>query len=185
MADSKTQSIASPEIVAIAELSEDANRAFRENSSPAEYLAQLSDAGLFPDAVKYWAHALEGRSCVLWSLSCIRKLRPDPAPPEQAAIQAIEKWLAEPNDENRRAAKLAAEEADLSTPAGCVAMAVFFSEGSIAPPQREAVPPPPHLAEKVAAGGILLAVVDDPVNAVERYELCVQLGREVAAGMAS
>jgi uncharacterized protein DUF6931 len=181
MPESKAESAASPGIVERAGLSEDAKSVFRENLTSAEYTSRLSEAGLFPDAVKCWAHALDGRSCVIWSLSCIRKLRPNTSPPEEAAMKTIERWLAEPNDENRRAAKAAADEAELSTPAGCVAVAVFFSGGSIAPPQQPEVFPPPHLTAKIAAGGILLAVVAEPAKAIERYQLCLQLGRDIVA----
>jgi hypothetical protein len=91
-------------------------------------------------------------------------------------LLAVEKWLAEPTDAHRRASQSAAEAARLSTPAGCIAIAVFFAEGSIAPPEVAAVPPPPRLAQKIAAAGIILAVVEDPEKVSERYRSCVQLG---------
>ncbi len=131
------------------------------------------------DAVRQSAHAFDSRSCITWSLSCIRKLQPDSTPSEQAAIQAAAKWLSDPSDENRRASKTAAEQASLATPAGCVSMAVFFAEGSIAPPEQKSVPPPAGLVQEMGAAAILLAIVSEPAQAAERYDLCLQLAREI------
>jgi hypothetical protein len=60
-------------------------------------------------------------------------------------------------------------------------MAVFFSEGSsIAPPELTAVPAPPQVAQKIAAAGIILAVVEEPEKAPERYQRCLHFGLEAA-----
>ena len=166
----------SSETLALAGLSDDAICVLSEYSTPMANVEKLSSVGLFPDAIKYLAHSLEGRSCIVWSLSCARRLHANATPVEQNAMLSVEKWLAEPTDAHRRAAQAAAEEARLSSPAGCIAIAVFFSEGSIAPPEVAAVPAPPRIAQKIAAAGIILAVVEDPEKASDRYRSCVQLG---------
>lgn len=181
MAEPNPNSKLSPsEILERAELSDDAKKIFREEVSSEQYISSLSGANLFSDAVKYRAHSLPPRSCIEWSVSSIRQLQPKPGPPEEQALQAIEKWIAEPNDANRRLCKTLAEQAPLSTAAGCAAMAVFFAEGSIAPAGRDDVPPPPNLTGKIAASGIILAVVGDPANAAERYRTSLQLAPRAA-----
>lgn len=165
------------ETLSVAELSEEAKPILRDDSTPTGFVVDLAKAGLYTDALKQLAHALGGRRCIGWSLASIRKLQPKPAEKEQRALATVEKWLAEPNDANRRAAQKAAEKAQISTPAGCVAMAVFFVEGSIAPPEAQDVPVPPHVAEKIAAAGIMLAVVgSEPEKADERYKQSLELG---------
>jgi len=139
-----------------------------------EEVSDLAAAGLFPDALKVLAHSLGGRKCIAWALACLRELKVS-TPKQEVAVAAVEKWLAEPNDDNRRAAQAASEQAQISTPAGCIALAAFFSEGSIAPKGANEVPPPPHVAEKIAAGGVLLAVVSEPTKAAERYQRCIAL----------
>ncbi len=163
------------EVAAVAELSEEAQNVLRPAASAAAFVKDLAGAGLFPDALKVLAHALGGRQCIAWSLACLGELKPS-TPKQELAITAVEKWLAEPNDDNRRAVQDAARQAKISTPAGCIAQAVFFSEGSIAPKGANEVPPPAYVAEKIATGGILLAVVLEPVKAAERYQRCIALG---------
>jgi hypothetical protein len=182
MAEPKGQlSTPSSQTIAIAGLTDDAKHLVAEGSTPAARVGQLASIGLFPDAIKYLAHSFAGRPCIAWSLSCARELQPDVTPAEQNAFMAVEKWLADPSDANRRASGFASEEAQLSTPAGCIAMAVFFSEGSsIAPPQLTAVPAPPQVAQKIAAAGIILAVVEEPEKAPERYQRCLHAGLEAA-----
>ncbi len=177
MAESKERlSALSSETLVLAGVSDDATCVLSEHLTPADNIEKLSHVGLFPDAIKYLAHSLESRSCIVWSLSCARRLQANATPVEQAALLAVEKWLAEPTDAHRRASQSAAEAARLSTPAGCIAIAVFFAEGSIAPPEVAAVPAPPRLAQKIAAAGIILAVVEDSEKVSERYRSCVQLG---------
>lgn len=164
------------ETLTAAELSEDAAVLFDNEEMPAEgYMKKLSQAGLFSDAVKFRAHTLSGRECVAWSLSCVRLLQPNPKPAEQDALKAVERWLAEPTEAHRRTCKSAAEIAELATAAGCTAMAVFFSEGSIAPPEREHVPVPPHVAQKISAGAIILGVVSEPKDSEDRFKRCLEL----------
>jgi len=129
----------------------------------------------FTEAINQQARSLQPRACIEWSLACIRKLQSKPEPPEQQALDAVEKWLADPSDANRRTAKAASDEAGLRTPAGCVALAVFFSEGSISPADKHDVPPPPDVTAKIAAGGIILAAVKDPANSAERLQTCLKL----------
>jgi uncharacterized protein DUF6931 len=157
------------------ELSEEAQSILRPDASSAAFVKDLAAAGLFPDALKVLAHSLGGRQCIAWSLACLQELKLS-TPKQEVAVAAVEKWLAEPNDDNRRAAQDAAQQAKISTPAGCIAQAVFFSEGSIAPKGANAVPPPAYVGQKIAAGGVLLAVVSEPAKAAERYQRCIAIG---------
>ncbi|MBV8572660.1 MAG: hypothetical protein JO319_18725 [Acidobacteriaceae bacterium] len=184
MPDTEQLHTLSAELLANAELSEGAQKLFRSDLTPAAYLAGLSNAGLFPDAVKFTAQVLGAKKSVAWAAACVRELGAENGQTEQqkAALAAAQQWLTEANDEARRAAQKAAELAKISTPEGCVAIAAFFSEGSIAPPHVQSVPPPPNVAAKIAAGGILLAVIKEPKMAVERFERCLQLGlKEIPA----
>ena len=160
-----------------AELSDDARQLFERDTTPETYLASLSKTGLFPDAVRFLACLLGPRRSVLWASGCIRALDGDRerSPEQTAALDSVDRWLEEGSDGNRRAARKAAERANLKTPEGCVAMAAFLSEGSIAPSHIESVPVPPLAAEKMAAGAIMIAVVKDPRKAGERFERCLSL----------
>lgn len=183
MAESKERlSTPSAETLALAGLSDEAKPLLGEDATPVGRIQKLAAAGLFPDAIKYLAHSLDARSCIAWALACARQLpAADRTPAELDALLAVEKWLAEPTDANRRASQFASEAAELSSPPGCIAMAVFFAEGSIAPVGMNPVAAPPQIAQKIASAGTILAVVEQPEKASERYQQCVRLGLQAAA----
>jgi hypothetical protein len=99
------------------------------------FLPALVEAKHFIDAVKVLAHALPKREGVWWACQCCRQ---DPAvvkaPQAQAALEAAERWAADPSEDNRRAASATAEAAGFGTPAGCASVAAFWSGGSLGPP---------------------------------------------------
>jgi hypothetical protein len=83
----------------------------------------------FPDAIQVIAHHLPKRQAVFWAMTCVRQSG-DPLTPEmEGALRAAETWIADPNEDNRKAALKAAEAADSATAAGCTALAAFYSGG--------------------------------------------------------
>ena len=99
-------------------------------------------------------------------------------------MKAAEKWTSDPSEDNRRAAHAAAEAGAMGSPAGCAALAAFFSGGSLAPPTVAAVPPGETLTAQAATGAVLLAVVlTEPHKAVEKYRKFFALGVDVGNGV--
>ncbi len=98
----------------------------------------------------------------------------------KGALSATEAWIAQPTEENRRAAHEAAKAAGLGTPAGCAALAAFFSGGSLAPPHAPPVAPGEHLTAKAVAGAVIFAAVaTEPEKAPEKFQHFLAQGREV------
>ncbi len=147
------------------------------------FVEALIGAEEYPAALAFLAYLLPKREAVWWAWTCARRvLPPEPKPEVQAALDATERWLVEPTDANRRAAFALAEPADLGTPAGCTALAVFFTGGSIAPVGVPDVPVPDGAAARAIAGSITLAAVSSPPpeKAPERFSQYVRQGLEVA-----
>jgi hypothetical protein len=166
-----------------AELTEPSKALLRPDIGPRRYLAALSAGDeLVPDAVKLVAHLLPMRECVWWAWMNVRRASGEkPADKIRAALEATERWISEPNDRNRRAAFASAEVAGLDTPAGAVAVAIFFTGGSIAPPENPEVPPPFGAAPKILAASVLMgAVQSDPAQAPARMREAVKQAVEVA-----
>lgn len=164
------------ETVAQAELSPEAVELFGPDLAADVYAKKLSAAELYPDAVAFTAHGLGAFDSIKWASACLRTLlQSSSATTASEAMASVDAWLAEPNDHSRRASKAAAEKAGLKTAPGCLAMAVFFAEGSIAPPERDHVPVPPGVAQKLASAAVILAVVDNPRQVAERYRQCLAL----------
>jgi hypothetical protein len=152
--------------------------------APAPYLDALAAQGLFPDAVRFLAHALSKREAVWWACLCARAVQAGPAAgPVADALAAAERWTAEPDEPNRRSAQAAADAAGVVTPAGCAAIAAFWSGGSLGPPELAAIPPADHLTARGVTGAVLLAAVQtEPEKSPEKFRRFLSLGRDVAAG---
>jgi hypothetical protein len=165
-------------------LGEPAKQLLRDGLTPRQYLDVLLDKQHFQDAVRFLAHALPKREAVWWACLCARQSAGSNPPPKiAAALQAAEKWVSDPNEENRRAAMTAAEAAQFGTAAGCAAAAAFWSGGSLAPPNLPAVPPGEYLTAHGVTGSVLLAVVaTEPEKAPEKYRKVLALGIEIANG---
>jgi len=132
---------------------------------PEEYLVQLIDRDLFVDAIRFQAQILPKRQAISWALSCVRTIIPDSVPDaekHEVALDSVQAWMADPNEEHRRSAEEAARTLNYETPAAWVAMAVFWSEGSIAPPETEVVAPADHLTGIAASAAVLLAAAAGP-----------------------
>jgi len=173
-----------PDVVKLFALSDEAKKLYKDTLVPRQFFDALVAAGKFMDAVRFLGHALPKREAVWWACVCVRQtLGATPQPPVTAALAAAEKWTSDPSEDNRRAAEKASQAAQLSTPAGCAALAAFLSGGSLAPPNLPVVPPAEHLTGHAAASAILMAaVITEPEKASDKYKRFCQVGIDVGNG---
>jgi hypothetical protein len=165
-------------------LGDDAQKLLREGMTPRAFLDALNDKKLPQDAIKFLAHALPKREAIWWALLCAKEVHgAKPAAPIAAALQATEKWITDPSEDNRRAAGATAEPAGYGTPAGCAAVSAFWSGGSLGPPNTPVVPPGEFLTAHGVGGSVMLAaVLTEPEKAPEKYRKFLTLGLEIASG---
>ena len=173
---SKTEAISNA-----AELAEEAMALVSPDVHPLDFVALLMEKKLYPDAVRFVAHALPKREAVWWAWVCARRSAGEQPPSKiKAALDATERWVAQPTEENRRSAMAAAEKAELGTAAGCAGLAAFFSGGSLAPPEAPPVPPGEFLTAKAVSGAVIFAAVaKEPERAPEKFRSFVAQGVEV------
>jgi hypothetical protein len=169
------------EICAVADLGDKAKALLRPEALPQAYVELLVRNEELADAVRFLAHALPKREAVWWAWFCARKASGPDAPPNiRASLSATEKWIVQPNDENRRNAMTAAEEATFGTPAGCAGLGAFFSSGSLGPPDTPPNPPGEFMTAKAVAGAVMLAAVaTEPEKAPEKYQAFLAQALEV------
>lgn len=180
----KVEAKSAAEVCARFELGEKAALLPRDGFAPAAFLERLMTERQFLDAIRFLAYALPKREAIWWAARCARLVAGTALPPEQqSALEIMERWCAQPSEELRRAAMAASEKAQLKTPAGCAALAVFFSGGSLAPPNAPVVPPADDLTARTVAGAVLMAaVVSEPDKAEQKYQRFLEQGIAVAGG---
>ncbi len=168
-------------VASVAELGDEAMALIKPEMHPLDFVAKLMEKQMYTDAVRFVAHALPKREAVWWGwISARRASGENPPPKIKAALEATEKWIAQPSDENRRAAKAAAEAAKLGTAAGCAGLAAFFAGDSLAPPDCPAVPPGPYLTAKAVSGAVNFAALSgDPAQSPEKFKSFVAQGVDV------
>lgn len=153
-------------------------------ADPARVVQALLTAGMAPAALRVVACALPPREGVWWAWVASRHAvtvqqqraaqppsspdEPPPLPPPAVAVEtlaAIERWIAQPTDEHRRAAWALAEKAGMDSPAGAAGAAAFFTNGSLTPLGGPFVPAPAGLHTTLAFASVLAsAVATDPAH---------------------
>ncbi len=171
-----------PELCQVAELGEPAVQLATPDIAAPAFVDALVAAEEFPDAVKFLAFSLPKRESIWWAWVCARRASGAAPPPViKAALDATEKWIAQPTDAHRRAAMAAAEKAEFGTPAGCAALSVFFSGGSVAPPEAPALEAAEHSTAKAVAGAVTFSALSgDPAGAADAFRTYIAQGVEVA-----
>jgi hypothetical protein len=151
----------------------------QDGSTPASYLDSLEKQELYQDAIRFLAQKLPTDVGVKWASSCIKELSsPESKKEKDEPLEAADQWVKAQGDPTRYAAKDAADKAKNPGPSKLVAMAVFMSGGSMAPPGTPQAPPPPNVAQKMVAGAILIVVVShEPQKATDRYKQALKMGK--------
>lgn len=149
-----------------------------------QYLAQLARNNLWNDAINFSPFGLGRVEAVWWGTLCLwQHYRPAPLPDIDACLKAIVAWVREPSDGARHIARQAGNVAGATTPAGVLATAVFFSEGSISLPGRPEVLARPEHLPKMVGQAVMLAVRQSPRDLVAaRQADYIRLTMEIFAG---
>jgi hypothetical protein len=166
------------------ELSSEAQALLAPQVKAASFLAQLAREGLWMDALRLAPHALGRSESIWWAALCLWQFyRPAPPPEADACLAAVTSWLQDRSEANRRAAYDAGKRAKTTTPAGNLALAVFFESGSMSLPDRPNVPVKPHYLPRTLSSAVTLAIKQSPPDErVARQSDYVRLALEVMAG---
>ena len=139
--------------------------------TPARNLYETFGSGDYAAAVSFVALAHQPRVALEWGVAALKAVKYTPAKESGGRVlAAVEDWLDKPSEEGRRKAREDADAIGLESPEGVLAMAVFFSGGSITPKGTPDVEPPPFACQKLVAGAVKLAVVGEaPDQAASRF----------------
>jgi hypothetical protein len=157
------------------------------NLGSSELLRRLIASQHYADAIRFLAYALPKPHAVWWAAVCLwQAYRPIPEQAVERALQHALRWLVEPTDANRRACEPPDRAEALATPAGCLAYAVYYSDGSMVAPDLPPVMPPPTLTHRLVAGCVMLAAAHRwsvGASSFERLHLeALACGQAIATG---
>lgn len=173
------------EVCKVYKPAEKAQELLRPDLTVRQFVEMLLDAELVVEAGRFLAQALPKREAVWWACVCVRQVSGSEAPPKAAAaLDAAEKWVSEPTETNSQKAQTIAEAAGgMETPAGCAAMAAFWSGGSLAPPGKQVVAPGENMTATAVAGALIhAALAVDPENFIDKLSGFLSVGVAVATG---
>jgi hypothetical protein len=161
-------------------LSGAARELVREESTPSGYLDELEKKELYQDAIRFLAYKLPTDAGIKWASACVKDLRnPQEKDKKDEPLDAADQWVKTPGDPTRWAAKTASDKTAKNGPSNLLAMAVFMSGDSLAPPGAPMTPPPKYAAQKMIAASVLVvAVSHEPQKAKERYKRALKLGKD-------
>jgi hypothetical protein len=165
-------------------LDEGPQKLLDEKQTLKQFLESLCEKGLYVDAIKVLAYGMPKREAVWWGCLCVRSAAGKDMPGEALkALEAAEKWVADPSEANRVATLDAGKAADFSTPPGCVALAAYWSAGADIPAHAGFKPPPDQWTADAVAGCVLSAAIQtEPEKAAEKFQKHFELGLAVASG---
>lgn len=157
----------------------------RPDQSPWAFFEELCRREHYSDAIRLLAHRLPKREAIWWGCLClVHEWGTELAPPAAAAMNAVVDWILDPSEDLRRRAGKLGKAARLSSPAGCLGMAVFSSGGSISLPGLPHVPPKPHVTARSVASAVLLLGARHAKHdqrQASRFQF-LELGRQVLHG---
>ena len=142
-------------------LDEEADLGEDARAAPSEYFAKLRESGQLNEATFFLSQALPRFETVAWAARTVRDLRETPLKPgpDADALKATLLWVQDPSDTRRRAAFEAANRVKGASAERLVALAAFFSGGSITPADVPPVQAPKEAAGRFSAGAVLLAAI--------------------------
>jgi len=170
------------EICARFELKQEAQPLLRDEIAPREFVEALAANRQYLAGIDFMAHGLPPREAIWWGCLCLQHASGDNLSElDKAACRAAVKWVLEPFEENRLAAKEPAEKAGQGCPAGALAAASHQTEDqlSLSDPGRK----PSFAPARLVTGAIKLASTKaDPSRIVDTHRLFLELGVGVADG---
>jgi hypothetical protein len=178
----KIKAATAAEICAHFNLPKEARALLRDGIAPREFADDLLANKQHVAGIDFIAHGLPAREAIWWGCLCMQHAYGDElAPADKAAASAAVRWVLQPTEENRTAAKAPAEVAGAATTAGSLAGAVSHTASSAAP--SNGPPPAPFAPSKLVATAIKLASIKgDPARMAHRQRSFFELGIGVAEG---
>lgn len=143
-------------------------------------LEELDEAGAYIDMINVLACCLPPRERIWWGCLAARELVPEGQ--KSMALEAAEKWVFQPSDETRDAAREAAELSEPTDDTALAAVAVTMHDGKLGTGSMQEFPAPPGATAKYVVGLNLLAMGEHEEKFEEHGQLVIDRALDIARG---
>ena len=123
--------------------------------APKAHFEALSEKGQFDAAARYLALALPRYESVVWAMRMLRSEAAKSDMQHGPTLAALDRWIDDPSDANRRAVWNIGQTAPSNSPEQLLATATFMSGGSMAPEDLQPIQPDPSLCGKMTSAAVL------------------------------
>lgn len=131
----------------------------RDDPTAERFFQQLMAKTEYEQATSFLAHALPRREAVWWACLCTELAHGSTLPPpEEQGLFAAVRWVLEPIEVNRRAAETTGTALGIISLCGNLALAAFWSGGSLNPPDLPIRPPSPTKTPDAVARAVFRTV---------------------------
>jgi hypothetical protein len=170
------------EICARFEFRQEVQPLLRDGMAPREFVDALAANRQYLAGIDFIAHGLPAREAIWWGCLCLQHaIGNNLSALDKAACRAAVKWVLEPTEEERLAAKEPAEKAGQGSPAGALAAASYQTEDPLS--QDDLDHEPSFAPAKSVTGAIKIASTKaDASRIVDTHRLFLELGIGVAEG---
>lgn len=155
-----------------------------EHDTPQEFYRALRQHDCLADARRILAHALPKRRALWWGCLVSSDLnRHEPVSAIEQVLPDVIQYVTRPNEASRRLALEMGKRVGVNTLAGTLAMATFFSAGSVSLPGLPEVPPRPFVTGRLIGVTVYLAsVMRDAAHYKDHLRAYLDIGELVAQG---
>jgi hypothetical protein len=149
-----------------------------------QLIGALAAKEMFAKAVRVQAHLLPKRLSVWWGVHCVSATCGDALSNSDAdAKDAALEWVRDSSEKNRRTCEAAANQTKFDGPGSWLAMAAFWSGGSLMPADMNTVEPDEKLTGQAVTSSLMIAAVSgDPTKAKDRYRKFLAAAPDIASG---
>lgn len=143
------------------------DHSYPHDGSPADWQSnalQLLAIGQWEEALTLWVKQAAPHTLSLWLLGCLRTSGQQTCAP---LLEEIQHWYARPEEKLRWQIFHHAEILGFDTPAGALALSLFWSQGSMSPEGLEPVYPAPHLSAQMLRCVLLMLATQNTDSPLE------------------